>query len=158
MLKVMMIDSDKHGLRTLGDELEKDYAVLACNEGRKAFDLYKLFSPNAVVLDPLTPGLGSENFISKMRSLPGRPQLKVIVLSCSALIKQIEESFDWGADYYFFKPVVVNRVRFKLREFLQKQTAEAIRQAEQYFHSMDKKGTFNGDLTTGLLPFNPTKR
>jgi DNA-binding response OmpR family regulator len=158
MLKVMLIDSDRHGLRTLGEELEKDYAVLACDQGQRAFELYKLFSPDAVVLDPLIPGLGPENFISKMRSLPGRPPLKVIVLSYSALIKQIEESFDWGADYYFFKPVVANRVRFKLREVLQNQSPRMTRQTELNFLPGTKKGTINGDLTTGFLPFNQTKR
>ena len=154
----MMVDSDKHGLRMLGGELEKDYAVLACNEGRRAFELFNLFSPDAVVLDPLTPGLGSENFISKMRGIPGRPFLKVIVLSYSALIKEIEESFDWGADYYFFKPVVANRVRFKLSELLQKQSLVTPPQTDLNLLSGPKNGTIYRDLTTGLLPFNPTKR
>jgi DNA-binding response OmpR family regulator len=118
MLKVMIIDSESHFVRTVGEELKKDYALLTCENGSRALQLCQTFSPDAVVLDPLTPGFGPGNFITRMKSQSTKPWVQVVVVSYAALIRQIEESFDWGADYYFFKPVLPIRIRFKVRELL----------------------------------------
>ena len=118
MFKVMVVDSEKYFLRSISQEFKKDYALLTCDQGAKAFPLYQIFSPDAVVLDPMTPGFGPGNFIARMKALSPKPWMPIVVASYAALIRQVEESYDWGADYYFFKPVVPARIHSKMRELL----------------------------------------
>lgn len=120
MLKVLLIDNDKKVLRILRDDLKQEFAVLICENLERAFEFCKLISPDVIVLDPAIPCLGPGNFISKVRSLPGKADILVVSVSYSALIRKVEENYDWGADYYFSKPLVPSRVSLKIKELLQK--------------------------------------
>ena len=116
MEKIMIIDSNAGDLQRLNEDLSKDYIVLACNRAAKALDLLGVFKPAALILDPSTPGLSTREFIQKAHSLPQLAHLPIIAITKITVPGQIEESFDWGVDVIFSKPVPTDRLRKKLGE------------------------------------------
>jgi two-component system cell cycle response regulator DivK len=118
MEKVMVIDSDAHQIRVLNDGLADDYLVLGCNRGTKALELFQVYEPSALVLDPSTPGLNGKEFIRQVRSLPRGRRLPILSLTRITTLKHIEDSFDLGVDMIFSKPCSAERIKLKLNQCL----------------------------------------
>jgi len=75
MEKIMVIDSDTHQIRLLSDGLANDYQILNCSRGSKAAELFRLYKPSAVILDPLTFDLNGKEFVRQVRSSSQRISL-----------------------------------------------------------------------------------
>lgn len=96
MERIMIIDSDMPQMKELNSGLSGSFQILNCSRASKAMDLFKLYLPSALVLDPATPELNVQEFIRQVRSQsPGR-QLPVLALARIASLRHIEESFGWG--------------------------------------------------------------
>jgi CheY-like chemotaxis protein len=118
MLKVMVIDQDIRQIREIGDELGSRYVLLNCSKGAKAFDLLKIFQPNAVIMDPVTTGLNTQAFMAGVRGLPNGAGIPILFLTQFITIQNIENQLDWGADFIFSKPCPAYRLKDKLAEYL----------------------------------------
>ena len=120
MFKVMLVDEDIRQIREITDEIGLHYSVLNCSRGAKALDLLRVFQPDALILDPATPGLNPQELIAEMRRQPGASRSPVLLLTHFTTIRHIEKSFDWGVDFVFSKPCSTDRLGRKLAEFLDK--------------------------------------
>jgi DNA-binding response OmpR family regulator len=118
MLKIMVIDQDIRQIREIRDELVNRYVLLNCSKGSKAFDLFRIFQPNAVIMDPVTTGLNTQAFIAGVRGLPNGVGTPILFLTQFTTIRNIENQFDWGADFIFSKPCPADRLKDKLAEYL----------------------------------------
>ncbi|HEV2353177.1 MAG TPA: response regulator [Puia sp.] len=118
MERIMIIDSDIRQMRELNDGLGSNYQILNCSRGEKALDLFKLYLPSALVLDPSTPELNVREFIRRVRSLPFRGELPILALAQITTLRQIEESFDWGVDMILSKPCSGEKAKKRLEEYL----------------------------------------
>ena len=116
MRKVMVIDSDVRQIREINDGLGVDYQALNLSRGDKALDLFLLYQPLAIVLDPKTPGFNGREFVQRIRSLPRGEHMPILALTRITSLRHIEESFDWGVDVIFSKPCSGGRIRKKLDE------------------------------------------
>ncbi len=116
MERIMIIDSDIRQMQELNHGLSENYQILNCSRGSKAMDLFKLYIPSALVLDPATPELNAREFIHQVRSLPAGWRLPILALTRITTLRRIEESFDWGVDMIFSKPCSGERVKKKLAE------------------------------------------
>jgi DNA-binding response OmpR family regulator len=118
MEKIMVIDPNIVELQKLNENLSKDHIVLACSRANKALELIQVFKPSVLLLEPSTPGLSTREFIRKARSYPQLGGLSVIAMTKITELRHIEESFEWGVDVIFSKPVPFDRLRKKLGEML----------------------------------------
>lgn len=118
MNRIMIIDSDIGQMREINKGLAGHYQILNCSRGDKALDLFRLYLPSALVLDPSTPQLHVRDFIRQVRSLPFRGELPILALAHMTTLRHIEESFDWGVDLILSKPCSGERVKRKLEECL----------------------------------------
>jgi DNA-binding response OmpR family regulator len=118
MKKIMLIDSDVLQLKTLNDGLSSSFQVLNCSRGAKAMDLYRIFLPNALILDPTTPGLPESDFIHSVRNLPGGYRLPILALTKIQSTQTLDEIFRWKVDVVLSKPCSAERAEKKLRELL----------------------------------------
>ena len=114
MKRLMIIDSDLNQLRLLKDALKDEYLILGCSRGTNALALFDDFQPSAVVLDPRAHDLNGREFIRKIKSLPLRRDIPILALCHITSLRQIEESFNWGADMIFSKPCSPERIQQKL--------------------------------------------
>lgn len=116
----MLIDSDVAHLRGVGDALSKDFSVLICSRWHKAWDLYDIFAPDALILDPSSPESAAPVFLHQLRAKMFLKPIPVIVLSRLTSLKHIETRLDWGADLVFSKPCQGERLQKKLLELFSK--------------------------------------
>ncbi|HVZ81131.1 MAG TPA: hypothetical protein VHE12_10125 [bacterium] len=118
MKKIMLIDSDVEQLRTLDKGLSNSFQLLNCSRGEKALDLYRIFLPHALVLDPTTPGLPESGFLRSLRELPGGYRIPVLALTRIRSTRTLEDIFRWKVDVVLSKPCAAERAEKKLREML----------------------------------------
>jgi len=117
MERIMIIDSDLNQMKLLKDGLTGEYLTLGCSRGTKAIDLFNIFQPSALILDPGTFDLNTREFVAKVRKLPYRKNILILALSRMTTIRQIEESFDLGVDMIFSKPCALERIKKKLNQY-----------------------------------------
>ena len=115
MKKIMVIDGDLHDLRLICDGLSKDFIVLSCSRVTTVFDLFTLFHPDALVLDPATEGLNAREFIARVRA---SLQPSILAVTRYTSTNSVKESLDWGADAIFLKSYTKENIGKKLREWL----------------------------------------
>jgi len=115
MERVMIIDSDPRQVRELNNGLSDKYHVLGCSRGTKAMELFRIYQPSALVLDPATAELKGKEFIRQVRALPGG-RLPILALTRITTLRHIEDSFDLGVDMIFSKPCSAERVKNKLNQ------------------------------------------
>lgn len=126
MEKIMIIDSDIRQLREINDEISGRYQALNLSRGDKALDLFRLYQPTALVLDPTTPGFNGREFIRQVRDLPRGKNMPILALTRMTTLRHIEESFDLGVDMIFSKPCSGARVKKKLDECFERQLFDGI--------------------------------
>ena len=126
MEKVMIIDSDIRQLREIQDEISGYYQALNLSRGDKALDLFRLYQPTALVLDPASPGFNGREFIRQIRALPRGKEMPILALTRITTLRHIEESLDWGVDMIFSKPCSGARVKKKLDECFEKQPFDGL--------------------------------
>ncbi len=122
MKKVMVIDSDAHQIRILNEGLSNDFHILGCSRGTKAMELFKIYQPSALVLDPAASELNAREFVRRVRSLPNGLRLPILALTRITTLRHIEDSFDLGADMIFSKPCSAERIKVKLNQCLARPT------------------------------------
>lgn len=118
MRKIMLIDSDIQQLKVLNEGLSSHFQVLNCSRGEKAMDLYKIFLPHALVLDPSTLGLPQSDFIRAVRALPGGYRVPILALTKIESTQTLDQIFRWKVDVVLSKPCTADRAEKKLREML----------------------------------------
>lgn len=118
MEKIMIIDSDIRQMRELNDGLTPWYQILNCSRGSKAMELFQLYQPSALVLDPATPEINGREFVRQVRVLPMGGRIPILALTKITTLRHIEDSFDWGVDMIFSKPCSGERIKKKLDECL----------------------------------------
>ena len=128
MKKIMIVDGNTWDLQRLSEDLSRDNIVLICSRATKAMDLLRLFKPNVLILDPSTPGISAKNFIGQVRLLSPIERIPIFALTRMTSLRHIEESFEWGVDVIFSKPLPIDRLRGKLAQELEK--TASIRQFE----------------------------
>jgi len=114
----MIIDSDTDQLRKLSEGFSTDFKVLSCSRGSQALELFKLYQPSALILDPATYQLDGRHFIGQVRALSRRSPLPILALTRIATIGQLEASFGWNVDALYSKPCDAERLKKKLNECL----------------------------------------
>lgn len=114
MKRIMLIDHDLEQLRATALSLSSDFRTLNCTRGSKAMDLFKLFLPHGLILDPATPGLEEGRFIEKVRELPGGYRIPILGATRFTGPRSIERAFQWKVDALYSKPCAPEKLREKL--------------------------------------------
>lgn len=118
MKKIMIIDSDIRQMRELNEGLSNEYQILNCSRGAKAMELFRLYQPSALILDPATDQLNGRDFILQVRAFSNGSRLPILALTAITTLRHLEQSFDWSVNSIFSKPCSAERVKKKLNEYL----------------------------------------
>ena len=123
MQRIMIIDSDIRQMHELNEGLSNEYQILNCSRGAKVMELFHLYQPSALILDPATSQLNGMDFIRQVRSYPNGFRIPILALTRITTIRDLEQSFDWSVDMIFSKPCSAERVKKKLNEYSVRTTA-----------------------------------
>ena len=105
--KVLIVDDSKSILQYLESEFKKTpYTVKTINNPVRAFDLIQRESFNIIITDIEMPEMNGLELLKKIKSYNG--MIQVVVISGFLTINNTLNTFRYGAENLFFKPIDID--------------------------------------------------
>jgi DNA-binding response OmpR family regulator len=120
--KIMVVDDDPHILDLMKLYLDREnYLVVPVSESVHAMEIFKLESPDVVLLDIMMPVIDGYQLLSELRKTTNTP---VIMLSAKGETFDKVMGLELGADDYVVKPVdpkeLMARIKAVIRRYSSK--------------------------------------
>ena len=107
--RVLVVDDEENISFLVESALQLDGIETAkANDGYQALSLLKTFSPHAIVLDVMMPGIDGFEVLRKVKK--AHPEVQVIVLTGHGSEQDQEVCMQLGAYEYHKKPVDIDRL------------------------------------------------
>jgi two-component system, OmpR family, alkaline phosphatase synthesis response regulator PhoP len=104
--KVLVVDDEPDILELLQYNLAKEgYDVKAANDGKRAIELAKDFSPHLILMDIMMPNMDGVETGRRLREMPELVNTYIIFLTARSEEYSEVAAFDIGADDYITKPI-----------------------------------------------------
>ena len=118
--KVLIVDDEPINVDLLHQELEKfdHYQIITAFTGVEALEKIKSRQPDLILLDLMMPVLDGFAVLSQIKADPDLRDIPVIIVSAAYDSKSIVKGIKQGADDYITKPVDVEQLKNKLKEYL----------------------------------------
>ena len=124
--KILAVDDDPNNITIVEELLEDNYDLKTAASGQEALDIARDFRPDVVLLDIMMPGMSGYEVCRKLRERYTPQQTKIIMVSARAMVSELNEGYDAGADDYITKPFEGDEFLEKVRlHLLPKNTQEA---------------------------------
>jgi phosphoserine phosphatase RsbU/P len=116
-MKVLIAEDDAISSRVLEARLIKwGYEVVKTTNGREAYEeLSRKDAPRIAILDWMMPEMDGVEVCKKIRALPSKEVVYIILLTAKATKENIVEGLDAGADDYLLKPFHDEELRARLQ-------------------------------------------
>ena len=110
--QTIVIAEDDNDIRDfLISQLEQDYEIKACNNGRDAFSETLGSLPDLVLSDVMMPEMDGNTLCSKIKSNPSTNHIPVVLLTAKNLDEDKLQGLETGADAYVVKPFNMDILR-----------------------------------------------
>ena len=131
MQKVLVVDDEEPILELLKYNLEKSgYDVKTAENGMKAVEIAKKFTPDLVLLDIMMPKMDGVETCRLIRESPEMQKSFVVFLTARSEEYSEVAAFDVGADDYITKPIkpraLMSRISALFRRDSKKETPQAL--------------------------------
>ncbi|RXJ01916.1 response regulator [Anaerobacillus alkaliphilus] len=105
-MKRILLAEDEEVLRMLiVDTLEDDgYEIDEASDGLEALEFIEENDYDLVIVDYMMPGLTGLEVIEKVRTMPNKTELKMMMLTAKSQQKDEEAAKRAGANYFLAKP------------------------------------------------------
>ncbi len=98
MSKILIIEDDQLVANIYRNRLAVEgFTVEVANTGEAGLELFKTFTPDAVIVDLILPGISGLEVMKKIRSQPEFQKLPLIVFSNTYLSSMVQEAWKAGA-------------------------------------------------------------
>ena len=125
--RIMVVDDEHKIADAIAYALRREgYLVEVVYNGATAIDKLKEFSPNAIVLDVMLPGMDGYEILKR---LPDKDSIGVIMLTAKEDIVNKVLGLELGADDYITKPFDMRELLARLRSLLRRLQAAGEKQA-----------------------------
>ncbi|MDP3312233.1 PAS domain S-box protein [Lutibacter sp.] len=84
--------------------------------GQEAIDLYKLWKPDLILMDVVMPVMNGVEATREILRLAGNHEVKIFVVSASALESEQKEIMDIGATIFIKKPIIFNSLLAEMQD------------------------------------------
>jgi two-component system response regulator MtrA len=118
MARVLVVDDDQALSEMLGIVLRAEgYTTSFCDDGSKAYGVFKETKPDLVLLDLMLPGLDGVEVCKAIRAESGVP---IVMLTARGDTLDVIKGLESGADDYVIKPFkpkeLIARIKARLRK------------------------------------------
>lgn len=104
--RILVVDDEEDILELLKYNLQKEgYNVKTANNGIKAIEIVKSYTPDLVILDIMMPQQDGVETCRQIRDIPEMQQAFILFLTARAEEYSEIAAFDVGADDYIVKPI-----------------------------------------------------
>lgn len=121
MKKILVIDDSSTNVLLVEAVLQKhDFSVLTACNATEAFEILESDTPDLILLDILMPEINGFAFLEKMRADERFAHLPVMILSAVNNQEYKHKAKEMGAINYLTKPLDVDDILQKIRNFFNK--------------------------------------
>jgi len=128
--RVLVVEDVRHIAHFVQHNLKKaGYETRVVHHGDEVLDAVRDFSPDAVLLDMVLPGMSGLEICLALRGDPAHKDLRIVIVTGHSFDDASADEVDAaGADWSFTKPISPVNMLAKLRELgVPPQPAEATR-------------------------------
>lgn len=151
--KIVLAEDEAALGQIIKESLEtRDFEVLLCEDGQKAFDAYKTEAPEILVLDVMMPKKDGFTLAKEIREIDDT--IPIIFLTAKSQTADVVEGFTIGGNDYLKKPFSMEELIVRInnligRTKLQK-TAEIITLGDYTFDFPKQLLSYNSEETVQL--------
>ena len=118
--RVLVIEDEPDIMELVRETLRQDqYTVLEALDGELGLQMALNQKPDLVLLDIMLPKLNGYEICRRLKSSAQTENIPVVMLTAFGQKGEIEEGFKVKADDYIVKPFEPQKLRQRLRRFLQ---------------------------------------
>lgn len=112
----------------------ENYQIIEAENGQGAYELYKKFQPDIVLMDAIMPVMDGFEATEAIRQLPTGQKTPIILVTALGDTNSINKGFEAGATDFLIKPINFDILRRRLSLILrEKNTEESLRKSEERF-------------------------
>jgi DNA-binding NtrC family response regulator len=116
--KVLVVDDEVSTRESLRMILKDHFRVETAESGEEALELINREEPQVIILDIIMPGLDGMEVLQQIREL--NPDIPVIMLTATQMVRTAVEAMKSGAFDYINKPFEVEEIRIIVEKALEK--------------------------------------
>jgi len=117
--RLIIVEDDEDIRDYLVSELQSDYDVVACKDGREGLAETLKQIPDLVISDIMMPEMDGNTLCSKIKSSPTTNHVPVILLTAKTRDEDQLEGLQTGADAYIVKPFNMEILRHTVINLIQ---------------------------------------
>ena len=103
-MRILIVEDEEEILSYLKEELEGDYRIMMCKNGKEAYDTILADTPDLVISDIMMPEMDGLSLCRKMKQNTNVNHVPVILLTAKSKPEDTMEGMATGADAYMVKP------------------------------------------------------
>lgn len=116
--KILIVEDNIHLLNYLKELLSQNFETITAENGKVGYELATKELPDVVVSDVMMPVMDGIRLCSKLKSSILTSHIPVILLTARAMVENIMEGFETGADDYLVKPFNENVLMIRIKNLL----------------------------------------
>lgn len=118
-VRILVVEDELDLQEAILEGLRLDgYAVDGCSDGNTAYELLYVENYDLAILDLNLPGMDGLDVLEKIRI--EKPELKILILSARATVKDKVMGLDLGANDYLTKPFDFEELEARIRNLLRR--------------------------------------
>ncbi len=145
--KILLVDDHISNLQLLADILSSDYEVIVAESGIQALERMAQWSPDLVLLDMMMPQMSGEDLLKHMKHDARLQDIPVVLITAQASEEDRLYALRLGADDYLAKPILIDELRLRVRNILQRQQGLKERERLEIQDKMAQLGLLFSDLS-----------
>ncbi len=117
--RILIVDDEPDLVETLRIRLEKEnFQCFAAYDGNRGLELARSEEPHLIILDVMLPGMDGYKVSRLLKFQEESQQVPIIMLTARDRAEDRLLGEQTGADYYMSKPFSMEKLVFKIKEFL----------------------------------------
>lgn len=122
MEKILVVDDEPAVVQSIRMLLKDGYEIVSASTADEAIDLFKRETPDLILLDIIMPGTSGLDALKVIRERD--PNLPIIVLTATRMVKPAVEAMKMGATDYITKPFDIDELRLTIKKSLRTSNLE----------------------------------
>ena len=103
-LRILLVEDEEEIKSYLKQELQNEYRISVCSNGKEAYDIILKEMPDLVISDVMMPEMDGLTLCRKVKQNTNVNHIPIVLLTAKSRIEDTLEGMETGADAYIVKP------------------------------------------------------
>lgn len=165
---ILVVDDNNDNCELMSEILKLDsHRVSIAKGGKEGLEIMVREHPDLLLLDLMMPDMSGEDVVRQMKATEALRDIPIILITALATENDRLKGLQLGADDYLTKPLVVEELRLRVRNLLDRLELHRVLADQEYKDKMAQLGELLADLSHEMkniyqgidnAELNPTER